>query len=98
MHTKHMHSRLMLTVWVTDRRKASSSAVQECSRSPLQVSAERDSASTIRQQEGDLQKLRDQVSVLAHAKETDGRRFRHIATERHRERQDLRAEMDRLKV
>lgn len=74
------------------------SVVQECSRSPSQVSADRDAANVIRQQEEDLLKLRDQVSVLAHAKETDGRRFRHIATERHRERQDLKAELDRLKV
>ena len=72
--------------------------VQECSRSPSQVSAERDAESLIRQQQEELQRLRDQVSVLAHAKETDGRRFRHIATERHRERQDLKAETDRLKV
>lgn len=52
----------------------------------------------MRQQEEEVQKLRDQVSVLAHAKETDARRLRHIATERHRERQDLKGEVDSLKV
>ena len=73
-------------------------AYQDCSRSPSEVSAQRDTAQTIQQQEEDLQKLQDRVSVLSHAKETDGRRFRQIAIERQREREDLKREVDRLKV
>ncbi|KAL3159433.1 hypothetical protein ABBQ38_009860 [Trebouxia sp. C0009 RCD-2024] len=72
-------------------------ALQDCSRSPGEVSAQRDTANTIRQQEEELQKLQDRVSVLAHAKETDGRRFRQIAVERQREREELKREVERLK-
>lgn len=71
---------------------------QDCSRSPAEVGAQRDTARTIQQQEEDLQKLQDRVSVLAHAKETDARRFRQIAVERQREREDLKREVERLKV
>lgn len=62
------------------------------------MGAQRDTARTIQQQEEDLQKLQDRVSVLAHAKETDARRFRQIAVERQREREDLKREVERLKV
>lgn len=62
------------------------------------MSEQRDAANTIRRQEEELQKLQDRVSVLAHAKETDGRRFRQIAVERQREREELKREVDRLKV
>lgn len=72
--------------------------LQTCNRSPNKVSTERSAARTIQLQEEDLQRLRDKVSVLAHAKETDGRRFRQIAVERQREREDLKREVDRLKV
>lgn len=72
--------------------------VQDCSRSPDEVNAERNAARTVQHQENDLQKLRDRVSVLAHAKETDARRFRQIAVERQREREELRREVDSLKV
>ena len=71
---------------------------QDCSQSPSEVSAQRDAARTIRQHEEGLQKLQDRVSVLAHAKETDGRRFKQIAVERQREREDLKREVERLKV
>ena len=71
---------------------------QDCSQSPGEVSAQKDAARTIRQQEEDLQKLQDRVSVLAHAKETDGRRFKQIAVERQREREELKREVERLKV
>ena len=74
------------------------SVLQACSRSPSQVSSEKNAARTLQQQEDDLQKLRDRVSVLAHAKDTDGRRFRQIAVERQREREDLKREVERLKV
>ena len=73
-------------------------STQSCSRSPDEVNAERNAARLIQQQEEDSQKLRDRVSVLAHAKETDGRRFKQIAVERQREREDLTREVDRLKV
>jgi hypothetical protein len=72
--------------------------MQSCSRSPDEVNAERNAARLIQQQEEDSQKLRDRVSVLAHAKETDARRFKQIAVERQREREDLKREVDRLKV
>ncbi|KAL0052320.1 hypothetical protein WJX82_000201 [Trebouxia sp. C0006] len=72
-------------------------ALQSCSRSPDEVNAERNAARLIQQQEEDSQKLRDRVSVLAHAKETDARRFKQIAVERQREREDLTREVDRLK-
>ena len=71
---------------------------QDCSQSPGEVSAQKDAARRIRQQEEDLQKLQDRVSVLAHAKETDGRRFKQIAVERQREREELKREVERLKV
>lgn len=71
---------------------------QDCSQSPGEVSAQKDAARTIRQQEEDLQKLQDRVGVLAHAKETDGRRFKQIAVERQREREELKREVERLKV
>ena len=71
---------------------------QDCSQSPGEVSAQRDAARTIWQQEEDLQKLQDRVSVLVHAKETDGRRFKQIAMERQREREELKREVERLKV
>ena len=71
---------------------------QDCSRSPAEVSAQRDTARAIQQQEEDLQKLQDRVSVLAHAKETDARRFRQTAVERQREREDFKREVERLKV
>ena len=73
-------------------------STQSCSRSPDEVNAERNAARLIQQQEEDSQKLRDRVSVLAHAKETDGRRFKQIAVERQREREDLKREVNRLKV
>jgi len=73
-------------------------AMQDCSKSPNQLSIEKSTASIMEQQAEDLQKLRDRVSVLAHSKETDGRRFRQIAVERQREREDLKREVDRLKV
>ncbi|DBA85982.1 TPA: hypothetical protein ACH3X1_005520 [Trebouxia sp. C0004] len=72
-------------------------STQSCSRSPDEVNVERNAARLIQQQEEDSQKLRDRVSVLAHAKETDGRRFKQIAVERQREREDLKREVDRLK-
>ena len=74
------------------------SFLQTCNKTPSQVESEQDVARTLHQQEEDLQKLRVQVSVLAHAKDTDGRRFRQIAVERQREREDLKREVDRLKV
>ena len=74
------------------------SVLQACNRSPSQVNSEKNAARTLQQQEDDLQKLRDRVSVLAHAKDTDGRRFRQIAVERQREREDLKREVERLKV
>ena len=73
-------------------------STQSCSRSPDEVDAERNAARLLQQQEEDSQKLRDRVSVLAHAKETDARRFKQIAVERQREREDLTREVDRLKV
>lgn len=73
-------------------------STQSCSRSPDEANAERNAARLIQQQEEDSQKLRDRVSVLAHAKETDARRFKQIAVERQREREDLKREVDRLKV
>lgn len=73
-------------------------SLQNCSRTPSQVDAESSLARTLQQQEEDLQKLQDRVSVLAHAKDTDGRRFRQIAVERQREREDLKRDIDRLKV
>lgn len=72
--------------------------MQSCNRSPDEANAERNAARLIQQQEEDSQKLQDRVSVLAHAKETDARRFKQIAVERQREREDLKREVDRLKV
>ena len=71
---------------------------QACSRSPVDIDTERNFVKTIQHQEAEMQKLQDRVSVLAHAKETDARRFKQIAVERQREREDLKREVERLKV
>lgn len=71
--------------------------VQECDRSPQQVASDREIAETIEAQIKEISRLRGQVAVLTHAKESDAKRFRTIALERHREREELNAELAKLK-
>ena len=72
--------------------------LQECDRSPQQVASDREIAETIEAQIKEISRLRGQVAVLTHAKESDAKRFRTIALERHREREELNAELAKLKV
>ena len=72
--------------------------LQECDRSPKQVASDREIAETIEAQIQEIARLRGQVAVLTHAKESDTKRFRTIALERHREREELNAELGKLKV
>eukprot|EP00891_Asterochloris_glomerata_P007527 jgi/Astpho2/7527/Aster-02092 len=71
--------------------------LQECDRSPQQVASDREIAETIEAQIKEISRLRGQVAVLTHAKESDAKRFRTIALERHREREELNAELAKLK-
>ena len=72
--------------------------LQECDRSPQQVASDREIAETIEAQIREISRLRGQVAVLTHAKESDTKRFRTIALERHREREELNSELAKLKV
>ena len=72
--------------------------LQECDRSPQQVASDREIAETIEAQIKEISRLRGQVAVLTHAKESDTKRSRTIALERHREREELNAELAKLKV
>ena len=62
------------------------------------MASDQEIAETIEAQIKEISRLRGQVAVLTHAKESDTKRFRTIALERHREREELNAELAKLKV